>query len=148
MRFVCLGFHDERAWAALADGERRALLEETQAYEAILHDGGYIVATTALEPARAATTLRFQSDRVSVTDGPFAETKEQLGGFMILEADSREQAIQLLSKLPCMRIGGSVEIRPINEQVYGELEAHRGSTGVSPVPIEGKGVAPAATLPT
>src|SRR5262245_33603498 len=108
MRFVCLGFHDKRAWAALAEGERRALLEETQSYEAILRSGGYIVGTTALEPARAATTLRFHPGCVSVTDGPFAETKEQLGGFMILEADSREHAIQLLSKLPCMRIGGSV----------------------------------------
>jgi len=121
MRFVCLGFHDEQKWAALAADELRELLEETQAYETLLRQRGHIVDTTALQPSQSATTLRFQPGRVSITDGPFAETKEQLGGFMVLEAQDREHAIELLSQLPCMRIGGSLEIRPINEQVYGEL---------------------------
>jgi len=123
MRFVCLGFHEEEAWTALAADERRAILEETRAYEARLRAAGHVVETMALQSSRSATTLRFQSGGVSVTDGPFAETKEQLGGFMVLEASSREQAIQLLSRLPCMRVGGSVEIRPINDEVYGELTA-------------------------
>ena len=128
MKYVCLGFHDEASWAALSDSQRRELLDETRAYEVELRQAGHIVDTTALMPSESATTLRFQPGKVSVTDGPFAETKEQLGGFMILEADSREQAIRLLSKLPCMRIGGSLEIRPINEQVYGELDATQVAT--------------------
>jgi len=123
VKYVCLGYHDERAWAALPEGERRSLLQETQAYEQELLSRGLVSGGTALQSADSATTLRFKAGEMTVTDGPFAETKEQLGGFMVLEAKDLNDAIRLLSRMPCMRIGGSLEIRGINEQVYGELEA-------------------------
>src|SRR5829696_8418760 len=104
MKYVCLGYHDEQAWAALPSVERRALLEESLAYEDELRRGGHFVEGTALQSARVATTLRFQPGKMLITDGPFAETKEQLGGFMVLEARDLNHAIQLLSHVPCMRV--------------------------------------------
>ena len=70
-------------------------------------------------PARSGPVGRAREDRVLSTDGPFAETKEQLGGVMVLEAKDLNHAIQLMSNLPCMRLGGSLEIRPLNEELSG-----------------------------
>ena len=120
MKYLCLGYHDESTWDALSDGERQALVDESLAYERQLRDSGHCLDGTALRGARTATTLRFRGGgagggKVAVTDGPFAETKEQIGGIMLLEATDLNHAIQLMSQLPCMRVGGSLEIRPINE---------------------------------
>jgi hypothetical protein len=117
MRYLCLGYHDEAAWSALSEAERAALVAETLAYGRELRAGGHVLSDTALEGPAAATTLRFGGGKMRVTDGPFAETKEQLGGVMILEAKDLNHAVQLLSKIPCMRLGGSLEIRPINEDI-------------------------------
>jgi hypothetical protein len=115
MKYLCLGYHEEATWAALPQGERDALVEESFAYADVLRAGGHLIDEKALQGARTAATLRFKSGRMSITDGPYAETKEQLGGFMLLEAHDLNHAIQLMSKIPCMRAGGSIEIRPINE---------------------------------
>ena len=117
MKYLCLGYHDEQAWAAMPRQERDALLEETFAYQELLREGGHYLRGDALQSAQNAATLRFKSGEVLLTDGPFAETKEQLGGLMMLEASDLNQAIALMSKLPCMRIGGSVEIRPVNREL-------------------------------
>ncbi|HEX5103787.1 MAG TPA: YciI family protein [Pirellulaceae bacterium] len=117
MRYLCLGYHDEHAWNSLPEAERQQLLADTQAYEHDLRGGGHVVDTKGLQPAASAATLRFGGGRVTVTDGPFAETKEQLGGVMVLEAKDLNHAIQLMSQMPCMRIGGSLEIRPLNEEL-------------------------------
>jgi hypothetical protein len=118
MRFLCLGYHDEQAWSALPAGELKQLMDETFAYERVLRDGGHVLDTKGLQSARSAATLRFAaSGELSVTDGPFAETKEQIGGLMVLQADDLQHAVRLLSKMPCMRIGGSLEIRPLNEEL-------------------------------
>ena len=103
----------------LGDSEIVELLVETAAYGDTLRANGHVVDDRALQDS--ATTLRFSNGRMSVTDGPFAETKEQLGGIMVLEANDLNHAIQLMSKLPCMQLGGCLEIRPINENVYGDL---------------------------
>ncbi len=121
MRYLCLGYHDEHAWQALPAGERQTLMEESRDYEETLRRSGNCQGGTALHGAGRAATLRFAGGRVSITDGPFAETKEQLGGIMILQAHDLNHAIQLMSRLPCMRAGGSLEIRPINENVYEDL---------------------------
>jgi len=123
MRYMCLGFHDEQAWAALSSSQRKALLEETFAYASMLKYGGHVIDEIALQTASAAATLRFDGGKMSITDGPFAETKEQLGGIMVLEANDLNHAIQLMSNLPCMRLGGSLEIRPINEGLSREFDA-------------------------
>ena len=117
MRYVCLGYHDEQAWTALPDAERQKLMDDTFAYERVLREGGHVLDTKGLQSARSAATLRFHGGKPTITDGPFAETKEQLGGLMVLEANDLNHAIQLMSKLPCMRIGGSLEIRPLNEEL-------------------------------
>jgi hypothetical protein len=121
MKYLCLGYHDEQLWQALPAGERQALLEESRAYEETLRRAGHCQGGTALQGAASAATLRFGGGQVSITDGPFAETKEQLGGVMILQANDLNHAIQLMSRLPCMSVGGSLEIRPINENVYEDL---------------------------
>jgi hypothetical protein len=117
MKYLCLGYHEERSFDQLSPRDRAALNEELVSYEQRLRQGGHVVDARALEPARAATTLRFANGRMSVTDGPFTETKEQLGGIMVLEAKDLNHAIQLMSESPCMRLGGHLEIRPINEEL-------------------------------
>jgi len=123
MKYLCLGYHDEKVWEALSASARQAMLDECCAYDDVLRRSGHVLDEKALHGARAATTLRFAGGKLSITDGPFAETKEQLGGIMLLEASDLNQAIQLMSRLPCMRLGGSLEIRPINEQLTNELDA-------------------------
>jgi hypothetical protein len=117
MRYLCLGYHDEQAWTALPDAQRQQLMDDTFAYERELRSGGHVLDTKGLQSARSAATLRFAGGKASITDGPFAETKEQLGGIMVLEANDLNHAIQLMSKMPCMRIGGALEIRPLNEEL-------------------------------
>src|SRR5437762_2409782 len=117
MKYLCLGFHEERTWEAMIESERKALVEESLAYEQLLRKNGHCIDGKALQRAATAATLRFDNGKVSVTDGPFAETKEQLGGVLVLEATDLNHAIQLMSQLPCMRAGGCVEIRPINEEL-------------------------------
>jgi hypothetical protein len=115
MRFLCLGCHDEQVWNALPASERQALEEESLAYERVLRERGHCLDGIALQSAQSAKTLRFGRGKMLVTDGPFAESKEQLGGFMLLEARDLDHAIELMSKTPCMRVGGLMEIRPVNE---------------------------------
>ena len=117
MKFVCLGYHDEAKWQAVSEGERSALMDDTFAYGRALVQRGHVIDDRALQGAASATILRFEKGKVSVTDGPFAETKEQLGGLIVLEAKDLNEAIQLMSKMPCMRMDGSIEIRPINEEI-------------------------------
>ena len=125
MKYLCLGYHNEKLWQAMPDSERNSLMDETFAYADHLKAKGHIIDDHALQNATAAATLRFEKGRgkVSVTDGPFAETKEQLGGILVLEAHDLDHAIQLMSKMPCMSMGGSIEIRPINEAIKFQTEA-------------------------
>jgi hypothetical protein len=117
VKYLCLGYHEEKTWTAMSDNERNALLEECAAYEDLLRKKGNYIDGKALQGAQTAITLRFKNGRVCTIDGPFAETKEQLGGVMVLEARDLNHAIQLMSQLPCMRLGGCLEIRPINEEI-------------------------------
>lgn len=115
MRYLCLGYHDMAKWNAMADAERNALVAETKAYEQKLRCSGHFLDGKALQGPENSVTLGFERGAISITDGPFAETKEQLGGVMILQADDLNHAIQLVSQIPCMRVGGHLEIRAINE---------------------------------
>lgn len=117
MKYICMGFHNEQTWAALSPSVRQALVEESCDYEDELRRAGHVKQAIALQPAEHAATVRFARGKLSVTDGPFAETKEQLGGFMLLEANDLNHAIQIVSQLPCMRVDGCIEIRPINEDL-------------------------------
>jgi hypothetical protein len=123
MKFLCMGFHDEKVWNQQLAEEREALLNDTFAYAQELRRKGHVIGDEALQEASTAATLRFANREVSVTDGPYAETKEQLGGFMLIEADDLNHAIRLMSKMPCMRMGGAIEIRPVNEEMNEAVRA-------------------------
>ena len=111
MKYICLGYMDPKKWETMSESDRNAFIDECFAYDDVLRKYGHFVGGEALQSPRNAITLRFQSGKVSVTDGPYAETKEQLGGILILEAKGLNHAIQLMSKHPGVR-GGSFEICP------------------------------------
>ena len=111
MKYICLGYMEEKKWETWSESERNAFLDECFAYDDELRKNGHFAGGEALQSPRNASTLRFQSGKVSVTDGPFTETKEYLGGILILEAKDLNHAIQIMSKHPGVR-GGPFEIRP------------------------------------
>lgn len=113
MRFICLGFMEPGKWENMTDDERTEFVDACLAYDAELCRAGHMVGGEALQDARNAVTLRSRGGEVVVTDGPHAETKEQLGGLLYLEARDLNHAIALMSKHPGVR-GGSFEIRPVN----------------------------------
>ena len=107
MKYLCLVYIEEEKLHAVPD-------TECKAYSDSLRDTQVLVAAEALQPTDAATTVRIQNGKVSVTDGPFAETKEQLAGFYLVEARDLNDAIQIASKIPPAR-EGSIEVRPVRE---------------------------------
>ena len=111
MKYICLGYMEEKKWETMSDSERNAFMDECFDYDDVLRKNGHFAGGEALQSPRNATTLRFQNGKVSITDGPYAETKEQLGGILILEAKDLNEAIQIMSKHPGVR-GGPFEIRP------------------------------------
>jgi hypothetical protein len=113
MKYICLGYMEEKKWNEMSESERDAMIKECFAYDDVLRKNGNMIGGEALQSVRNATTLRSKNGKVSVTDGPFAETKEQLGGLLVLEADNLDHAIQLMSKHPGVRLGGCFEIRPV-----------------------------------
>jgi hypothetical protein len=124
MKFICLGFHEESNWAAMSEGERQSFMEQCFAYDDELRRGGHFLGGEALQAVRNAATIRYRSGQVVVTDGPYAETKEQLGGILVLEARDLNHAIQLMSRHPGVRAGG-FEIRPANEEINALIIARK-----------------------
>src|SRR5215831_21160971 len=105
MKYLCLVYGEERAIQSMDD---RKCLD----YDEAIRESGHCIASEALQPVATATTVRVRNGKVSVTDGPFAETKEQLAGFYMIEAKNLNEAIQIASKIPPASVG-SVEVRPI-----------------------------------
>jgi hypothetical protein len=122
MRFICLGFNDATSWAEMPESERASFLQRCFAYDDELRRGGHFLGGEALELGRNAATLRYRKGQVVVTDGPFAETKEQIGGILFLEARDLSRAIELLSKHPGLR-AGRFEIRAANEEINALIAA-------------------------
>jgi hypothetical protein len=125
MKFVCLGYAEEKKWDQMRQKERESLMEECFAYDDVLRKNGHFIGGEALQSASEARTLRFRNGKVLVTDGPYAETKEQLGGILLLEARDLDHAVELMSKHPGVRLGGPFEIRPANQEIN-ELLNERG----------------------
>jgi hypothetical protein len=111
MKFICLGYYDEKQWEKLSEGERNTLMDECFAYDEVLRKNGHFAGGEALQSAQVARTLRWKDRKVSITDGPYAETKEQVGGILLLEASDMNQAIELMAKHPGVK-AGPFEIRP------------------------------------
>ncbi len=127
MRFLCLVQLDEKNWEAMPESGRRAFLDKCFAYDEALRKQGHFIVGEVLQGARNAATLRFQKGKVMVTDGPYAETKELLGGILVLEARDLHHAVQLISQHPGVKYG-PWEIRPaadLNDMIR-ESERRRG----------------------
>ena len=112
MKYLCLGYLDVESWSKKSEAEQLAMMDDCFAYDEFLKKNGHWVVGEGLQGADTATTLRPQGSQVQLFDGPFAETKELLGGLIILEARDQNHAIQLLSNHPGVKMG-PWEIRPI-----------------------------------
>ena len=107
MKYVCLVYGEEKKMRAMTD-------DECMAYDQALRKGGRCLASEALHPVNTAATVRVRNGKVSVTDGPFTETKEHLAGFYLIDAADMKEAIQVASKIPPACVG-SIEVRPVRE---------------------------------
>ncbi len=114
MKYLCLIYGEEKVFDAMSKRELDALVDEHLAYDDDLKRGGHFIVAEALESVTTATSVRIRNGKMSVTDGPFAETKEQLTGFYLITARDLNEAVQMAGKIPAARIG-TVEVRPIRE---------------------------------
>jgi hypothetical protein len=116
MQYLCLIYDDEKEFQKLPPAESAKIIGEFTAFTDAVKRSGHYVGGNALEPTHTATTVRVRQGKVATTDGPFAETKEQLGGYYLLKARDLNEAIQLASRIPGARFG-SVEVRPVMEML-------------------------------
>ncbi len=114
MQYLCLIYDDEKAFERLPPAESAKIIGEFHEYTEAMKKGGHFAGGNALAPTHAATTVRVRQGKLATTDGPVAETKEQLGGYYLLNARDLNEAIQLAARMPGARFG-SVEVRPIME---------------------------------
>jgi len=114
VRYLCLIYDDESKWTQMQKAEADAMMGEYFAFTEGVKKSGHYIGGEALQPTPAATTVRVRNGKVSSTDGPFAETKEQLGGYYLINARDLNDAIQVASKIPSAKFG-SIEVRPIME---------------------------------
>ena len=121
MKYLCLVYLDEKRLDELPD-------EDCVAYDTAIRKSGHCIASEALESVQTATTVRVRNSKVAITDGPFAETKEQLAGFYMLEAKDLNEAIQLAAKIPPAQVG-SIEVRPIRPIRENARETARAQQG-------------------
>ena len=112
MKYLCLIYDEEKKKGAVSKSEADAFMGEYLAFTEGIRKSGHYLGGEALQPVQTATTLRVRNGKVSTTDGPFAETKEQLGGYYLIEAKDLNDAIQVGSRIPSAKTG-SIEVRPI-----------------------------------
>jgi hypothetical protein len=116
MKYLCLGYLEPGTFENMSESDRNRVLDECFSYNDELRKNGHLLAEVPLQPANTAVTLDWKNGQVVMTDGPYAETKEQLGGIQVLEARDLNHAIQLISHSPGLRLGcGVIEIRPAAE---------------------------------
>lgn len=114
MKYLCLVYHKEADVHALPESEYDQIIRDVLDYREELRRSGHYIASSPLQPVEAATTIRVRNGMMAITDGPFAETTEQLGGFYLIEARDLNDAIRVASKMPPARLG-CIEIRPLKE---------------------------------
>ena len=129
MKYICLGYFDESEWERMSQSEQHAFLDACFAYDDVLREKAHFARGEALQSARNAVTLRWKNGKVCVTDGPYAETKEQLGGFGVFEARDLKHAIELMSNHPAVK-AGPFEIRGVEDmtEMIRESEHRRTET--------------------
>jgi hypothetical protein len=114
MKYLCMIFSGDKPWSALSQSELDGWTAEQFSYGETLRQSGHYVSAEALQHTKSAATVRVRNGHLSVTDGPYVETNEQLGGFFVIEARDLNDAIRVASKMPLARFG-NVEVRPIRE---------------------------------
>jgi hypothetical protein len=112
MKYLCLIYSDETSWDGMSQADSAKVMGEYRAFTEDVRKSGHYIAGEALHTVDTATTIRSRNGKISTTDGPFAETKEQLGGFYLIEARDLNDAIQVASRIPGVRLG-SIEVRPV-----------------------------------
>jgi hypothetical protein len=113
MKYICLGYYDKDKFDGMKEGEQQAMFDTCFEYDDHLRANGHFAGGEALQPAETALTLYWKNGKVATTDGPYVETKEQLGGILVLEARDMNQAIQLMAQHPSLKYGSIFEIRPV-----------------------------------
>lgn len=116
MKFICFGYLDEKQWDARSDSDRASFMQRCLEYDDELRRNGHFLGAEALQSARNTATIQIRNGHVSVTDGPYSEAKEQIGGILILEARDLNHAIQLISHHPGVQVG-AFEIRLADEEI-------------------------------
>ncbi len=128
MKYICLGYYEPAKHARMTEDERHAMFDECFEYDDHLRANGHYSAGEAVQPPETALTLYWKNGKVATTDGPYAETKELLGGFLLLEARDMNHAIQLMSQHPSLKYGSVFEIRPafdMNEMIQESKQRRR-----------------------
>jgi hypothetical protein len=114
MRYLCLIYSDESQWGKLSKADMDSMMGEYFAFTKDIQKSGHYLGGEELQPTQTATTVRVRNGKISTTDGPYAETKEQLGGYYLINAKDLNDAIQVAARIPSVRVG-SIEVRPIME---------------------------------
>jgi hypothetical protein len=112
VQYMLLIYDDESIWTGMPEEERNAVMGEYFSYTEELRESGKYVAADALQPTSTAKTVQLRDGAPLTTDGPFAETKEQLGGYYVVDVDSEEEALEWAAKIPSARYG-KIEVRPV-----------------------------------
>lgn len=128
MKFMCLAYEEEAIFHKMSRDDWHALRQETLDYVQFLQDSGRLISTQPLQSATTASTVRIRDGVLSVTDGPFQETKEQIGGFFIIEAKDHNDAVAVAAKWPSARLG-TIEVRPLEEGL--SEETRYGTSGAA-----------------
>jgi hypothetical protein len=115
MKYICLGYYDRGKFDSMTEGERNAMFDTCFDYDDHLRANGNWAGGEALQSAETALTVYWKNGKVATTDGPYAETKEQLGGILILEARDMNHAQQLMAQHPALKFGSVFEIRPAGD---------------------------------
>jgi hypothetical protein len=115
MKYICLGYYEKEKHDAMTEGEKNAMFDTCFEYDDHLRANGHWAGGEALQPKETALTLSRKNGKVATTDGPFAETKEQLGGILVLEARDMNHAVQLIAQHPALNYGSIFEIRPVGD---------------------------------
>jgi hypothetical protein len=115
MKYICLGYYEKEKHDAMTEGEKNAMFDTCFEYDDHLRANGHWAGGEALQPKETALTLYRKNGKVATTDGPFAETKEQLGGILVLEARDMNHAVQLIAQHPALNYGSIFEIRPVGD---------------------------------
>lgn len=128
MKYICLGYFDKDQRDAMTESEQQAMLDTCFEYDDQLRANGHFAGGEALQPPGTALSLHWKNGKVAITDGPYVETKEQLGGILILEARDMNHAVQLMSQHPALKFGSIFEIRPaadLNEMMQASEQRRR-----------------------